>query len=1034
MKKFKKIVACGLALASVVGTTYAEIAPHKEVLKADTQIQQMKEVAEFQVASMPQSANVGEEVTLPEVAGATVSVTDFNGNNVAVTSSKFTVTKASDYTVTYTKGEVSKSFVIKVSGDQASLEFGKNTENFIPSEIFIGEKVNLPSPVNENVKSYKIFVNDSTTELAKQADKYVFTADKAGTYSIRYDATLQNDEVVTSTFTVKVVNTNAYSVDVGYEFSKAMPTEAEAGEVVELPSVTTNNKKNDNASLKNYTNVKVDYHKADGTVVENIPVKFVEADSSSSTKAHFEFTPEYLADGTSYYEVKYTINTVHSSFGNTVTTPIVETYRIRTVKDSKLIFETLNLKQTVKAGTVTFKPELKNEFDQNATITVTIKDRNKEEVTVTNNNDGTYSFTAAAGQRYTIVMNAQDASGNETTTDGFIVSAVATDEEAPKVENIVCNKTTASAGEQVEFILPEAEDAIATTFAYTVSVNDDNGINFTYKDSEGNAKTVDAQNPLVAGDKVYFNMPNQKAVIKVSVSDGSKTTDVTYTVKLKDSVAPTLAVSSTDAIGEVNQGETIILPNVTVTDANIFSTAVYFNLTIDGEDCSDQIYNFNNKTYTNLTTVQYKNVKFVASKAGEAKLTVTAVDADNNMLIKVYSFEITSTSNAVMSIGKMPTEVKVYEKTELPTPKFKDDADHIWHVIAVGEETPAHQIIEEGGKRYFIAQAPGTYILQYKVFNATTFDIETESVPYTITAKDSDAPVFTLDNSAPVPIQVPFEGTQTEATVYLPGFKSVADSGSSENVKQYKLTVKDTDDKEYTVTFNNVKKGEPKVSDSTILSYDKATNKFTLKVNQVGSYTFKYEVTDFNGNTTSIDTAKEVNGEMKLVVGDIYAPEMDASKLNIKTSYKENENFIANIKDLKLDDNKTDFDTNPLKEYKNKRLTVALYNGSTSVDIVVDENTGDITLKNGGALEVGDNYRLVLTLKDEAGNPTPLTYNISVKANETKSVSHEKVWGIVLICVSVAVLGAVVVYFVATRDKKAPSKLTKKEENKTEQE
>ena len=512
MKKLGKIVACGLALASVAGT-YAEMAPHKETLKADAQIEQMLETANFKVEGIPFSAKVGDEITIPslaEVGADSVVVKNFYGKEVAVTANKFTVADACDHIVTFTKNETSKSFVIKVSGEEEAITFAQNSQNFIPTEMFKGQKLVLPAPTNEDVKEYKVYVNNSATALTEtQDDNFVFVAGDAGSYSLRYEVKFNDDHVVNRTETLNVVNTNAYTIKVGHELAGTMPTTIEAGQKVTLPKVNTFNLDNNSDPLTNHTKVQVKYFDKNGV-----------ASDVSVEEDGLTFTPAKLADGTSYYEIKYTVNTVHSSFGNDEAEAINLTYQIRDVKDTKLDFKDLDLKSTVLAGPVTFTPEFKDEFDANAEIKVTIKKRDKSEIEVTKNTNGSYTFTAVAGERYTIVLNGKDASGNEKTTSGYIVNAVSQDEASPEFkEDIVSDFVTALEDQEVSFVLPKAEDNIAKDLIYTVSVNDGAVTTFTYEDKDGNAKTDLTATPLVAGDKVYFTMPDVAAKIKVTVSD-----------------------------------------------------------------------------------------------------------------------------------------------------------------------------------------------------------------------------------------------------------------------------------------------------------------------------------------------------------------------------------------------------------------------------------------------------------------------------------------------------------------------------------
>lgn len=201
--------------------------------------------------------------------------------------------------------------------------------------------------------------------------------------------------------------------------------------------------------------------------------------------------------------------------------------------------------------------------------------------------------------------------------------------------------------------------------------------------------------------------------------------------------------------------------------------------------------------------------------------------------------------------------------------------------------------------------------------------------------------------------------------------------------------------------------------------YDAATGNIKYKVTNDGNCTITYYIYDHAGNVNS-------EKSYTIKVGDCEYPKIDVAKNFVKDKYAFNE--INESNPLVLDFSKLTFSDNKTGEAALKEtVKVVLKNTTTGKEV---ENKGDAAanIYRFVPTEAGT-YEISISVTDEAGwttTNTSTTFEISEKAEKGTEVFE--VVGKVLIVVAVAILTAVVTYFVVSavkRNKKAKGKAKK---------
>lgn len=201
--------------------------------------------------------------------------------------------------------------------------------------------------------------------------------------------------------------------------------------------------------------------------------------------------------------------------------------------------------------------------------------------------------------------------------------------------------------------------------------------------------------------------------------------------------------------------------------------------------------------------------------------------------------------------------------------------------------------------------------------------------------------------------------------------------------------------------------------------YDAATGNIKYKVTNDGNCTITYYIYDHAGNVNS-------EKSYKIAVGDCEPPTVTVAKNIVKEKYSLSE--FSETNPLVLDFSKISFSDKKTGEAALKEtIKVVLKNTTTGKEV---ENKGDAAanIYRFVPTEVGT-YEISISVTDEAGwttTNTDTTFEISEKAEKGTEVFE--VVGKVLIVVAVAILTAVVTYFVVSavkRNKKAKGKVKK---------
>lgn len=181
------------------------------------------------------------------------------------------------------------------------------------------------------------------------------------------------------------------------------------------------------------------------------------------------------------------------------------------------------------------------------------------------------------------------------------------------------------------------------------------------------------------------------------------------------------------------------------------------------------------------------------------------------------------------------------------------------------------------------------------------------------------------------------------------------------------------------------------------ITYD--NGKLMLKLSENGNYRIVYSVADYSGNVST--------KEFSIANGDAEKPEIE-----VKDGFLNKETFNINDK-LVLDREKLGLSDNVTEEAKLKeKMTIKVVNTSTNNELDLAEGTN-----NTYVLSTAGDYRITISVTDEAGWTTEKTVNITVSATRSDVKNVYKVVGTVLIVLSVVILLGVIGYFIYSKVK-----------------
>lgn len=968
------------------------------------------------------------EIYIPDTIGSSHSVilpnpivTDENGNKVNYILKRAGDLVEGEQEVVYVK------VITPLSSTDATLALAYNTDNKL---VF--------SPIKD------------------ASENYVY-----GTYTIRYSYQNSNGTTVTKSVEIKVEENFEDVVDkINMTFvwknNESIATSGNLGEELVLPTPVAQDKNRANQEIQSYTDVKVWFVNADG--------------EKEYTVKNFSFIPMDKTENGAYYKVQYTIK----NYFNKGT--ITKTYEIKNVKDNSSpdvyivnSYSTTELKDIDLTDARYLIPNrivrnydgeiiipaiyavdnfvsyenltLKRYFKTSSKSILLDKDIPANETLNLSANTEVAEYLKTAGT-YTIRYEASDGVNSSTYIDvDFVVlerNNDAMDTLAPEISSISISKTV-NAGEKISFKAPTVKDYTLVTTDGTsqkitgqqycrVEVGYYVGNHYTefiddFKAGKIISECFDGSNyKEIEKDKddsnyYSFNAPASaegntiyiviRAFDNASYGEPNATTAVDN-VAVKEAQVRLLNIDPETAEPpqfnspscrswmDFSQNQIIDIRDLFDDEIRFYDN---YNHNADFMKISVNVYDSNGKEIS----VRSKNVrhtsdqavltsaKFTTTRSGEYTIVITATDIANNSTIVGYQIFVNDTVAPVINEkDTFPTQITVGQEIELPSIIVLDNGEEIVNraeqeIVFDGFDNPSYDFTP--GDNKFIAYEIGTYTFKYVAQDDAGNTMELERTIEAVADKtlrfdDNDSLNHYWDNQYLVE-----ETDGNYQKITIPYITVIKDGNLNVEIQNYEVTITGPNGK--TMTKTQVADGfefEPSAKD--------------------GVYTITYKAIEKI-------TGQPVTLEKTIRVGDTQAPNIVIKNqdINLPTSAKLDGKLIINAEDITCTDNAT---TDP----DDIDLVITIKDTNGNVTTLTKEN-GQYVYED---FDKAGSYTLTYTATDKAGNTATQTSTIVVKAEGSTEQDITTIWGIVLIVISVAFLLGVVVYFVVTNKKYAPSK------------
>ncbi|MBE5746181.1 MAG: hypothetical protein E7359_02720 [Clostridiales bacterium] len=910
---------------------------------------------------------------------------------------------------------------------------------------------------------------------------YAFTpnAEADCTYTVTYTYTdISTGLTVSEVFEINYEKAfDANSIDLGFKFNGSMPDSLELGVEKTLPTVSVYDNNDSELKLEAYTDVNVVFV-PNSTNASKYESLLDDGKDYITVATSNVVTPMYpTTDGT--YKITYKISDFYNLSQNKVNKTLVytindvkdstapKTYAVKDYKDA-IVFDTQDTTKVVgvkedyepveveymiptkvATGTEVYLPAIfaKDNFTKyenmlsslkrvivpesgsNTTVTTCYKEveGTMQRVTVSPYETASYKFETPG--TYTVRYEAKDEAGKYNYTglnftivveDGFV------DEVAPKI-TMTGVPSTSKPGEVVSFNKPKVVDYIGTSSVDTDVVDKKLEIGYYYYTGSMTLDTLKAELNKVKNNetstlveikedekdsnKLSFIAPESNVTVVAVAYDDSNNQSIEQRsisiVNIVDTTAPVISTTDTSYVNgllseNLKQDEIINLPSLVVTDGENADYLEGHVTVVDKDGNSVSVigakYTISNKA------LSISNARFVATKSGEYTINYTINDIGGNYVVKSYIVSVTDTKAPTIEVDSTVTTVEVGETFTMPTITVKDNGEVLTNAYSeirfVGDNNPSYRF--NNGTKEFTALEAGVFTYEY--YAKDEAGNETISGPYTFTAKDTINPTIELDRDLNADKHYPLEkeGDVIKA-IYLPGFTA---EDELNGIKETKVEVLSPSSKSLTVKAEN-----------------DGTYSFVPTVD--GVYTIVY---------TAIDNANnQTKDEYLIKIGDNTVPSIviNNQDVNAPSELKINSTLELDLSEISVSDAGTTKTAEDLtSEYTNngvKMFTVKVTGPDGSTISVNDGAEYEYTLSKTGK------YTITYTARDKAGNEEVIKKYVEVYADDSNSVISSETWGVVLIVVSLAILGGVVIYFIKTRDKKPTAKkLTDKKDNKND--
>lgn len=1045
---------------------------------------------EFTVAATTYTGFVIPTASVKEGGTANLKVTNSAGKTVepltadsGTNSGKtFVAVSGSDtYTFTYSvvNGDITtatRDIVVKVTANEATLEFDSNSAQIIPTIAQSGDKITFPQPkvmIGDDEKtdatvSMKLesATGDVTSQLVTENGfkTYTVKSTDSGTFTVTYTFNNNGTDVVEKfTFNVATKRPEVTLSYNGYS-SSTSSLSMTVGNEVTLPTPTVINKAANNATVENvYTVVTVQNTTNSNDTYEPITnFKFTPKEDGN-----FKFTYKTVDFAGNGYSEFFFVNYVTKS-GNSIQIKVVDDYDVANVATmdideldnadykipSKRYKKTSDTKLTVNFPAV-FAVGGWGDYDnlkftrsiyRNNSRIATLENETKPESTETyganetvpyefdftntTDTDGTYTYTV----RYEVcyVDNSGNViSGTTKQLSSYTLEIVNDDtftNTALTVKVPANMPSTVRSGKTISFGAPTVTDYKNADSSEIVDTRINTVVSYYFDDNSSNSTVVKAKDGKYSIDvdkPAEYAGAFSKITVVFTATDDYQTVTESKVINIVDYASDTTApaLSGTVSFAGLDSTTEIKLPNVTFTDEATDIRLIAYIINEKGK-----VVDFVNASTSGARTATIKDAVYKPSVAGKYVVTFVATDQNNNSSTFSINYEVSFYNGYSVTIDNISAQeygtvinlldyINVYANGE--------QVDNASLNISFTNEEVTQATLDALNDKEMLIQITGKYMeptSDRMLGEIVTLDDDISVRAWVMQEVSGDK---ICDISANGSAKVTFASADSNG----PSF-TLTDEALNNSNYAWDSTITNSYELPWFKSINDMGSGVDETSMKLTLKYQGdsdnlkvfdvsegfdpyATDALKFTATKQGKINAVYSVADLSGNVTE--------RTFVLNIGDVIAPEIVLGDDAITAPEKASKNgtLVIDLSKITVKEDESSLDADD--------LTIVITRNGEEVEFEIKNNTITIDASTAGS------YVVTMDVKDAAGNEaTQIVKTFTVASASSNTTSSSTVWGTILIVISLIVLGLVIFFFVKpSKSSKSTTTLkTKKDDDK----
>lgn len=489
------------------------------------------------------------------------------------------------------------------------------------------------------------------------------------------------------------------------------------------------------------------------------------------------------------------------------------------------------------------------------------------------------------------------------------------------------------------------------------------------------------------------------------------------------------------------KGDFVTLPSITFNDADSDNLSVTAYVEHIGSGNIIKTYSGMSGSAHDVTLGGLDSESFQLAQAGDYRVNYVATDANNNILLYSFQFNVVSnTPPTIYGVGSISTEaeygdvidivsgITVYDNDTAQTgyaTKFLSAAEYADIDTTLAAAAPETLLVyvegaytpKQADENKIIAGS-GTITLHYWAKNAVGTVSANEQVQ-TIAAKDTKAPTFYVDETK-MDATHDFVSGAADLTnyVFIADMEALKDTGVGVDLSSKSITAKYSDTSSEITVKTDILSLDLNLFDGETTEEKEANRQWYadnyygyVVATKNGTISITYSLSDKAGNAAALKT-------IDIACGDITAPSISINDVPFETSYSIGGTLSIDRTKIVVSDDKS-------AELTYNDVTIKVTCDGATVE-KTNSSSSDPTYTY--SLSKAGSYVITFTVSDEAGNQASTTKEFTISATPESPAVSTTVWGTILIIAALLVLGGVIYFFVKPAKGKGSKRKAEKKE------